>query len=81
MIHRAKLFKNGGSQAVRLPKEFRFEGEEILIRKEGDALILEPVERGWSKRFLKTFGTPRKVPPLLPPREQPEKAEERDFKF
>lgn len=39
----AKLFMNGRSQAVRLPKEFRFEGDEVSIRREGDAVILEPV--------------------------------------
>ena len=36
----AKLFQNGRSQAVRLPKEFRFEGEEVLIRKKGNEVIL-----------------------------------------
>ena len=36
MRKRAKLFIHGGSQAVRLPKEFRFEGKEVLIRKQGD---------------------------------------------
>lgn len=41
---RAKLFTHGGSQAVRLPKAFRFEGSEVCIRKEGDAVILEPVK-------------------------------------
>jgi antitoxin VapB len=40
-----KLFRNGRSQAVRLPKGFRFEGlEEVSIRREGKAVILEPVE-------------------------------------
>ena len=38
----AKLFKNGSSQAVRLPKAFRFEGEKVFIRKEGDEVILSP---------------------------------------
>ena len=38
----AKVFTHGGSQAVRLPKAFRFEGKEVSIRKEGDAVILEP---------------------------------------
>ncbi|MGH7447375.1 MAG: antitoxin [Longimicrobiales bacterium] len=42
---RARLFWNGRSQAVRLPLEFRFEGEEVEIRREGDAVILEPVRR------------------------------------
>ncbi len=41
---RAKVFKHGGSQAVRLPKEFRFEVSEVDVRKEGDRLILEPVK-------------------------------------
>lgn len=40
----AKLFTHGGSQAVRLPKEFRFEGSEVSVRKEGDAVILEPIK-------------------------------------
>jgi antitoxin VapB len=39
---RAKLFTHGGSQAVRLPKAFRFEGSEVAIRREGDKVILEP---------------------------------------
>lgn len=39
----AKLFKNGNSQAVRLPKEFRFDGSEVRIRKHGNAIILEPL--------------------------------------
>ncbi len=41
---RAKVFMHGGSQAVRLPKEFRFEVSEVDIRKDGDAVILEPVK-------------------------------------
>lgn len=40
---RAKLFTHGGSQAVRLPKAFRFEGAEVNVRREGDKVILEPV--------------------------------------
>ena len=40
---RAKLFTHGGSQAVRLPKAFRFEGVEVTVRREGDAVILEPL--------------------------------------
>lgn len=45
---RAKIFTNGGSQAVRLPREFRFEGKEVAIRKEGDAVVLERVaKRKW----------------------------------
>ena len=39
---RAKLFRNGGSQAVRLPKEFQFMGNEVLIRRSGNSVVLEP---------------------------------------
>lgn len=41
----AKLFQHGGSQAVRLPKEFRFGGAEVAIEKRGDEVILRPVVR------------------------------------
>lgn len=44
----AKLFWSGRSQAVRLPKEFRFDGEEVRIRRHGQTVILEPVNRDWS---------------------------------
>jgi antitoxin VapB len=43
----AKLFKNGPSQAVRLPKEFRFEGDEVFIRRIGSAVVLLPKGRPW----------------------------------
>ena len=48
---RAKLFRNGRSQAVRLPKEFRFEGKEVRIRHTLGGVLLEPVEpevKPWS---------------------------------
>lgn len=41
----AKLFMHGRSQAVRLPKEFRFEGTEVRVSKVGDKVILEPLEK------------------------------------
>ena len=44
----AKLFWSGRSQAVRLPKEYRFEGKEVRIRRHGDAVILEPVPEDWA---------------------------------
>jgi antitoxin VapB len=37
-----KIFKNGRNQAVRIPREFEFPGEDALMRKEGDRLIIEP---------------------------------------
>jgi antitoxin VapB len=44
----AKLFWSGRSQAVRLPKEFRFRGGEVRIRRHGNAVILEPVADDWA---------------------------------
>ncbi|WP_396594719.1 antitoxin [Brevundimonas sp. R86498] len=41
----ARLFTSGGSQAVRLPKAYRFEGKEVRIRREGMAVVLEPVDQ------------------------------------
>ena len=38
----AKLFENGRSQAVRLPKEYRFQGDEVLVNKIGDVVLLMP---------------------------------------
>ena len=54
---RAKLFQNGGSQAVRLPKECRFAGRrrEVLVRREGHSVILEPIEE-WSAAFRACLG-------------------------
>jgi|JI10StandDraft_1071094.scaffolds.fasta_scaffold05505_22 antitoxin VapB len=44
IMNRAKLFKNGDSQAIRLPKEFRFKGREVYIRREGNNIILTPID-------------------------------------
>lgn len=43
----AKLFKNGDSQAVRLPREFRFAGSEVLIKRTGNAVVLMPKTKSW----------------------------------
>jgi antitoxin VapB len=43
----AKLFQNGRSQAVRLPKEYGFTGKEVFIQKVGDSVILFPKNRVW----------------------------------
>jgi antitoxin VapB len=52
----AKLFQNGKSQAVRLPKEFRFKGSKVRIRKEGDKVIIEPLESSdWPAGFWDSF--------------------------
>lgn len=49
---KARLFMNGRSQAVRLPKQFRFEGDEVHVHREGDRVILEPVrKRAWPRGY------------------------------
>jgi antitoxin VapB len=47
----AKLFQNGSSQAVRLPKEFRLPGNEVKIFKKGNHVILEPIVSTWDTLF------------------------------
>jgi antitoxin VapB len=44
----ARLFQNGQSQAVRLPKEFRFEGDFVYVKKSGNAEVLVPAKGAWS---------------------------------
>ena len=43
---RVRLFRNGRNQAVRIPRDFEFDGDEATIRRDGDRLILEPVRKG-----------------------------------
>lgn len=43
----AKIFENGRSQAVRLPKKFRFNAEEVVVQQLGEAVILVPKEAVW----------------------------------
>lgn len=65
----AKLFKNGDSQAVRLPKEFRFSGDEVLIKRMGSAVILLPKAQSWDtligslEKFSEDFMSERGQPP------------------
>ncbi len=47
-MHMAKMFWTGRSQAVRLPKEFRLDADEVRIRRHGNSLILEPVAQDWA---------------------------------
>ena len=54
----AKVFQSGNSQAVRLPKDFRFPAgiEEVSIRRQGERLILEPIQhQDWPEDFWKAF--------------------------
>ena len=48
MSKTARLFWSGRSQVVRLPKEFRMEGDKVRIRKQGSAVVLEPIASDWS---------------------------------
>lgn len=55
MTHKtASVFWTGRSQAVRLPKEFRFEGDRVLVRREGNAVILEPTQ-DWPEGYVESF--------------------------
>lgn len=57
MALRAKLFQNGGSQAVRLPRTCRFVAQrEVLVRREGRRVILEPLDE-WSPTFRTCLGS------------------------
>jgi antitoxin VapB len=79
MTATARLFMHSRSQAVRLPKEFRFEGREVRISREGERVILEPLEKppfdvaGWRAR-LAALGASDFLPDGIPdpPPVQPE---------
>lgn len=51
MMETAKLFVNGNSQAVRLPKEYRFRGDEVVIKRMGNAVVLLPKDDPWQVMF------------------------------
>ncbi len=77
MTQTAKVFRSGNSQAVRLPKEFRFDVDEVEITREGDAVVLRPrgglaerwpglraaMEQGFSDDFM---ANGRDQPPMPP---------------
>ena len=52
-----RLFRNGRNQAIRIPREFELEGNEAILRKEGDRLIVEPVRKGRLVKLLSTLET------------------------
>jgi antitoxin VapB len=64
----AKLFRNGQSQAVRLPKEFRFDDDYVFIKKSGNAVVLIPAKNSWDSllgsldKFSADFMTERRQP-------------------
>jgi antitoxin VapB len=64
----AKLFQNGQSQAVRLPKEFRFEDDHVYVKKSGNVVMLIPAKESWQTllqsldKFSPDFMSERKQP-------------------
>ncbi len=50
-----RLFRNGRNQALRIPREFELEGDEAIVRKEGDRLIVEPLRKGRLLALLATL--------------------------
>lgn len=77
-MERAKLFMNGRSQAVRLPRGFRFDGEEVFVKKVGDAVVLLPRGDSWSTLYegLESFSGD-----FMSEREQPDGGDERQQLF
>jgi len=61
---RVRLFKNGRNQAVRIPREFELPGEEAVMRKEGERLIIEPVPK---KSLLALLATREPIDEEFPP--------------
>jgi antitoxin VapB len=66
----AKLFRNGSSQAVRLPREFRFKGDKVRIRRSGDSVVLEPLISD-PEEWLAALKNIPDDPDFLAPRNQP----------
>lgn len=57
MDRTARVFRNGRSQAIRLPKEFRVQGPEVRIHREGARIVIEPLgDDDWGEAFWDVFG-------------------------
>lgn len=74
MTTTAKIFRNGSSQAVRLPKEFRFETEEVCVKRIGSAVLLFPKGSAWT---LMGEAVGRADEDFLPDRMQPKRTDRR----
>lgn len=74
----AKLFKSGRSQAVRLPKQFRFEGDEVYVKRVGEAVVLLPREDSW-RTLHESLGAFSED--FMADRAQPREQEERETPF
>lgn len=72
----AKIFKSGNSQAVRLPKEFQFSGNEVYIKKSGRSVILIPKDAPWEMfeqslgEFTEDYMEEKRIQPPLEDREK-----------
>lgn len=66
----AKIFRNGQSQAVRLPKEFRFQEDHVFVKKSGNVVLLIPARDSWDtlsaslSKFTDDFLSVREEPPV-----------------
>lgn len=75
-MERAKIFQSGRSQAVRLPKEFRFQGSEVFVKLVGKAVVLLPMDDAWDSLaqalalFSDDFMSERHQPSDQKPREE-----------
>jgi antitoxin VapB len=72
-----KLFRNGRNQALRIPREFELEGNEAIIRKEGNRLIIEPV--GKKNRLLELLKTLEPIDEEFPEIDDPPVPDEEVF--
>lgn len=76
-MERAKIFQSGRSQAVRLPKEFRFNGSEVFVKRIGKAVVLLPMDDAWDSLaqsldlFSDDYMTDRQQPVEQKQREEP----------
>ena len=75
MTRIAKVFRNGASQAIRLPKEFRFDAEEVCIKRIGSAVLLYPKDAAWD---LMAEAMGQVDDDFMAERNQPKRADERD---
>ncbi len=75
-MKKAKIFQNGQSQAVRLPKEFRFKGKEVFASKMGEGVLLLPIKNPWEllQKSLNEF-----TDDFMTDRNQPEMQKREDF--
>ncbi|MGE0333458.1 MAG: antitoxin [Ramlibacter sp.] len=78
-VARAKLFMHGRSQAVRLPKEFRFEGTEVFVRRVGDDVVLSSQQKPSMQALIDAVNAFE--PGFVMERDQPEQPDQREPLF